>query len=179
MLILVMVGVGLVLAASVQALEIERLAGLWTVFVEGPTADANLAGRLGFWSAVVDLTREYPLGTLGPPSLILGTAIDNTWFRSLAQGSVMYLASSLLLMAAPIGAGRSPIGEALALVTLVLIAAGMTQTPMYYPVVYLFWLLLGAGLQWSVDTMKRARPLPHRRLDSRREAGAEPAIRGA
>jgi hypothetical protein len=44
--------------------------------------------------------------------------------------------------------------------TAVLVAvAGLTQTPLDYPVICLFWVLLGAGLQSSVVPLASGRAL--------------------
>ena len=66
----------------------------------GPQADATwLPGPAV--GCVIALGSLYPWGTWGSPELALGTAVDNAWFRVLAQGSVIYL----LTLAAVVTAG--------------------------------------------------------------------------
>jgi len=129
---------------------VTRFGALLDVVTQGPRADVNLAGRLDYWSAVMDLNVLYPWGTWGPPEMILGTAVDSSWFRAFSQGSVPYVASLALLLAAPYALRDSRFGRGLVLVAVVVAVAGLTQTPVDYPVIYLFWVLLGAGLQSTV-----------------------------
>jgi hypothetical protein len=110
----------------------------------------NLAGRLDYWSAVVDLNVYYPWGTWGPPELLLGTSVDSSWFHAFAQGSVPYAASLALLLAAPLFLLHTRHGRALVLMAVLVAAAGLTQTPLGYPVIYFFWALLGVAMQSSV-----------------------------
>ena len=134
-----------------------RFGALLDVVSQGPRADANLAGRLDYWSAVMDLNVLYPWGTWGPPETILGTAVDSSWFRAFSQGSVPYVASLALLIAAPYAVRDSRFGRGLVLVAVLVAVAGLTQTPVDYPVIYLFWVLLGAGLQSTVVARSRSR----------------------
>ena len=129
---------------------VDRFGALAAVFAQGPQADANLAGRLDYWAAVIDLNAVYPWGTLGPPEALLGSAVDSTWFRVLAQGSVPYLGTLVLLLAAPFAIREPKFGNTLIMVTVLFAVAGLTQTPFNYPVALLFWALLGAALQASV-----------------------------
>ncbi len=119
------------------------------MLAEGPTADPNLAGRLDFWSAVTRLNAVYPWGTLGSPELILGTSIDSTWFRAFGQGSVLYVgALALMLLSATLVGGSVPASRSL--VAVVVAVAGVTMNPFGYPVIVLFWALLGATLRSAV-----------------------------
>ena len=136
-----------------------RFGALLDVLTQGPRADANLAGRLDYWSAVLDLNVVYPLGTLGPPEMLLGTAVDSSWFRAFAQGSVPYAATLALLLIAPLAVRNTRFGRGLVLIAVLVAVAGLTQTPLEYPVIYLFWLLLGAGLQSSVMARTSARAI--------------------
>ncbi|MFI5260014.1 MAG: hypothetical protein ACHQ01_10470, partial [Candidatus Limnocylindrales bacterium] len=145
-----LVGAAVVLAIGPSQELLSRFGSLLNVVTKGPTADPNLAGRLDYWSAVLNLNLTYPLGTLGPPETILGTAVDSSWFRAFAQGSVPYVAALASLLVAPLAVRNSRFGRGLVLVAVIVAVAGLTQTPLDYPVIYLFWVLLGAGLQSSV-----------------------------
>jgi hypothetical protein len=129
---------------------LDRFGALFQVLTRGPQADANLTGRIDFWSGVLVLNSSYPWGTWGPPELLLGTAVDSAWFRALAQGSVPYAATLALLIVAALAVRRSRHGDTLRLVAVVVAVAGLTQTPFAYPVIALFWVLLGDCLQSSV-----------------------------
>jgi hypothetical protein len=124
----------------------ERFGGLLAVLTEGPGADPNLAGRIDYWTAVLSLNAAYPWGTWGPPELLLGSAIDSTWFSAFAQGSVPYAFTLGLLLLAAAWVSRGPYGRALRVVAVAVAVAGLTQNPFGYPVIVLFWVLLGAAL---------------------------------
>jgi hypothetical protein len=145
-----LVGAAVVLTIGPAQELLSRLGSLVNVVTKGPTADPNLAGRLDYWAAVLNLNLSYPFGTLGPPETILGTAVDSSWFRAFAQGSVPYVAALASLLVAPLAVRNSRFGRGLVLVAVLVAVAGLTQTPLDYPVIYLFWVLLGAGLQSSV-----------------------------
>ena len=145
-----LVGATVVLTIGPSQELLGRFGSLLNVVTKGPTADPNLAGRLDYWSAVLNLNVTYPLGTLGPPETILGTAVDSSWFRAFAQGSVPYVAVLATLLVAPLAVRNSRFGRGLVLIAVLVAVAGVTQTPLDYPVIYLFWALLGAGLQSSV-----------------------------
>ena len=149
--------IGLALVIAPKGALIQRFSALIAVAVEGPRADANLAGRLDYWSAVTALNRIYPFGTLGPPELLLGSAVDSTWFRAFSQGSVLYVASLGLMLAVSLVVGDRRYRLALKLVTVMVAVAGLTMDPFGYPVIYLYWLLLGAALQSEVTVRLSAR----------------------
>jgi hypothetical protein len=142
------VSVALVIAPQ-GALQ-ERFGALVQVFMLGTRADPNLAGRLDYWSAVSALNSVYPWGTWGSPELLLGTAVDSSWFRAFGQGSVPYVAAMALLILASLLVGRGRDGNALRLVAVLVAVAGLTQVPFGYPPIVLFWVLLGVGLESSV-----------------------------
>ncbi|MGZ8502053.1 MAG: hypothetical protein ACXWW6_04285, partial [Candidatus Limnocylindrales bacterium] len=127
------------------------------IAIEGPRSDANLAGRLDYWSAVTALNRIYPFGTLGPPELLLGSAVDSTWFRAFSQGSILYVASLGLMLSVSLVVGDPRYRLALRLVTVMIAVAGLTMDPFGYPVIYLYWVLLGAALQPEVRARLSAR----------------------
>jgi O-Antigen ligase len=146
---------GLVAAAVVLALEPSgtltgRFGALLNVLTQGPTADPNLAGRLQFWAAVVNLNAVYPWGTWGSPEMFLGTAVDSSWFVAFAQGSVPYVASLALLIFAPLAVRDPRFGRTLLLSSALVGVAALTQTSLGYPATFVFWALLGSGLQSSV-----------------------------
>jgi O-Antigen ligase len=155
---------GLVAAVVVLAIEpagalVGRFGALLDVLTKGPTADPNLAGRLDYWSAVMNLNVVYPWGTWGPPEMLLGTAIDSSWYEAFAQGSVPYAATLALLLIAPLAVRNTRFGRGLVLVAVLVAVAGLTQTPLGYPVIYIFWALLGVGLQASVAARTSARAI--------------------
>ncbi len=162
--------VGLAIAVAVVvviALEpsrglVDRFGALFAVWSDGPRADPNLAGRLDYWASVLDLSVRYPWGTWGPPELLLGSAVDSSWFRVFAQGSVVYVGALALLLVAPFVLRATRFGGALMLIAVLIAVAGLTQTPPGYPVIYLFWALLGAGLQSSVSDRATASVRPAR-----------------
>lgn len=125
----------------------QRFGALLAVWAEGPMADANLAGRLDLWADAVRINVAYPWGTWGSPEMLLRNSVDSAWFRVFAQGSVPYLASLFLLLGTAFAIGRGRHGGALRLVVVLIAVAGLTQTPFGYPVIVLFWVLLGAELQ--------------------------------
>jgi len=167
---------------------VNRFGALLAVLVEGPRGDANLAGRVDFWASVLDLNVLYPWGTWGSPELLLGTPVDSSWFRVFAQGSVFYVAALVLLLTAPFGLRSTRFGGALMLLAVLLAVAGLTQIPFGYPVALLYWALLGAALQSSVnDRAARARDLaargrawrPIRDADARGARGVRPGAGSA
>ncbi len=129
-----------------------RFGAMIQVLTQGPGADPNLSGRLDYWAAVVDLNAVYPWGTWGSPELLLGSAVDSSWFRAFAQGSVLYVTTMVLLIGASLTVGEFRHRQALRMVAVLVAVAGLTQTPFSYPSIILFWVLLGAGLQWCVDS---------------------------
>jgi O-Antigen ligase len=153
-----LVGAAGVLAVGPSQELLGRFGSLLDVVTKGPRADPNLAGRLDYWSAVLDLNVKYPFGTWGPPETILGTAVDSSWFRAFSQGSVPYVAALASLLVAPLAVRDSRFGRGLVLVAVLVAVAGLTQTPLDYPAIYLLWVLLGAGLQSSVVSRASVRP---------------------
>ncbi len=135
---------------------LSRLGSSANVVTQGPTADPNLAGRLDYWAAVMNINLQYPFGTLGPPETILGSAVDSSWFRAFAQGSVPYVAALAVMLFAPLAVRDHVFGRGLVLLAVLVAGAGLTQTPIDYPVIYIFWVLLGAGLQASAAAHESA-----------------------
>lgn len=162
-----------VVVTILPAQSFGRFEALADVLAQGAGADRNLAGRIDFWVEAADLSRQYPLGTWGPPEAPLGTAIDSEWFSAFAQGSIVLVFAQLLLLLAPVGVGTYQGRHALWLLAIVIAVAGITQTPMSYAPIFLFWALLGSGLQWAVDHRWRRIPLSEARL----RAGSRTAAR--
>lgn len=146
-----------VVAMGPSTALVARLGALLDVLSQGPRADVNLAGRLDYWSGVVNLNMVYPWGTWGSPQLLLGTAIDSSWFGVFAQGSVLYVVSLALLLVAPLWLRNTRVGPALVPMAVLIAVAGLTQNPFSYPVIILFWVLLGAGTQASADALTAPR----------------------
>lgn len=145
------VAVAVVVAVQPSQGLVDRFGALAAVWAQGPRADANLAGRLEYWASVIDLNAIYPWGTWGPPEMLLGSAVDSTWFRVLAQGSVPYVGALVLLLVSPFTIRGSKLGDVLIMLTVLIAVAGLTQTPLNYPIALLFWVLLGGALQGSVS----------------------------
>ena len=103
------------------------------------------------------LNSIYPWGTWGPPELLLGTAVDSSWFETFAQGSVPYAAALGLLLISAATLGGFRYRHALRVLAVFIAVAGLTQTPFGYPPILLFWVLLGAGLQVSATARAPAR----------------------
>lgn len=139
---------------------VDRFGALLAVWAQGPRADANLAGRLDYWASVLDLNVLFPWGTWGPPELLLGSAVDSSWFRVFAQGSMLYVAAFVLLLVAPFGVRSTKFGDALVLLAVLMAVAGLTQTPLGYPAAFLYWGLLGASLQSSRPATRMRSPVP-------------------
>ena len=151
---------------------IDRFSALAAVWTQGPQADANLAGRLDYWSAVIDLNAVYPWGTWGPPELLLGSAVDSTWFSVFAQGSMPYVGALLLLLATSFATLGTRFGDTLVPLTVLIAVAGLTQTPLSYPVIYLWWALLGAAIQSLVTDREASSELPGLDVRARSTIGA-------
>ncbi len=182
----VVAAVVLVIAVEPSQGIVDRFSALVAVAVHGPTADANLAGRLAYWSSVIDLNALYPWGTWGPPELLLGSAVDSTWFRVFAQGSVAGVGALVLLLAVPLATQGARFSESLTVVTVIMAVAALTQTPFDYPISFLFWGLLGAVLQASrlrSETgpvrVPASSPGPPPDRDSRRTRESRPWATGA
>jgi hypothetical protein len=165
--VVVLVAAAVALIIGIPDAAIQRFASLVAVVTQGPQADANLAGRLDYWSAVTTLNATYPWGTLGPPELLLGTAVDSSWFETFAQGSVPYAATLGLLLLSAMSITEFRYRQALRVMTVLIAVAGITQTPFGYPPIALFWVFLGAGLQSSVTARARASWSPRSVIDAR------------
>jgi len=117
-------------------------------FLPGSALDPNMTGRLELWSAAGALSASYPLGTWGPPEMILGTAVDSDWVRLFLQASIFgVVAVGLMLIGGAALANRSlATGRALAASSIVVGFSMITQTPLGYPPIALYWLLVGFSI---------------------------------
>lgn len=149
-----------VVLIGIPGSAVERSGSLLAVLAQGPQADPNLAGRLDYWSAVTALNSIYPWGTWGPPGLLLGTAVDSSWFQAFAQGSVPYAGALGLSLVAALRVGLFRSHHALSMIAVFVAVAALTQTPFGYAPIVLFWVLLGAGLQSSVASRIPRRAIP-------------------
>ena len=143
----VLVGWGiLALWGTPAASLIERLTAGASLVTGG--TDPNFAGRVQFWTNGLALLRTHPFGTFGPPELLLGTAVDSEWVRTLLQGGPLLLVA--LAMALIGGAwfadGRRADGRALRAASLFMIVAGVAEIPLQYPPALVYWALVGAWL---------------------------------
>lgn len=113
--------------------------------------DPNVAGRLQFWSAGWELLRHHPIGTLGPPELLLGSSVDSEWVRALLEGGPIFLFALLLALAG--GAafyGADTAGtRAMRAISVFVAVAGITQLPLEYPPAFVYWALVGASMASS------------------------------
>ena len=116
--------------------------------VLGGGSDPSVIGRIQFWDASLHLLLAHPFGTLGPPETLLGTAVDSDWVRALLQGGPAYvLALGLALVGgAAAFTADSREGRAVRACCVFLAVASISQLPMEYPPVYVFWAMLGGVL---------------------------------
>lgn len=115
------------------------------ISVVGGGSDPNVAGRIEFWRAGLDLLASHPLGTLGSPERLLGTAVDSDWVRALLQGSVIYGAALALALFGGALVFRSNLPEwrLFAALSVFVAVAALTQLPLEYPGAILYWALVG------------------------------------
>ncbi|TCJ18880.1 hypothetical protein E0L93_05100 [Rubrobacter taiwanensis] len=129
---------------------VDRFAGGLSVVTQGSTADQNLVGRFKFWSEALRLHSEYLLGTFGPPEYKLGTAIDNDWVRLLVQGGIIYVLTFILMLGAGISLlWREGEGRFIGALSGAIALAGLTQTPLGYTPILLYWFILGVVFSYG------------------------------
>lgn len=134
----------------VNYVAFERFKSGIEVFLYGVSADQNFLTRVEVWKQSLGLFKKYPLGTFGPPELILGTAVDNDWIRLLLQGGIMYVASFLIMIFAGIlipKSSESKVGKFLLYMSLTLPVVAISETPTIYIPMAIYWFGLGLFLQ--------------------------------
>ena len=141
----VVVGVGM---AGADLSGVTRLLEGLSSLLPGATFDPSITGRLDSWSAAGALSAIYPMGTWGPPEVLLGGAIDNDWVRLFLQATVAGVAGlGVMLVGGILVADRSrPIGAALTACSVVIAIAALTQTTLTYPPITLYWLVVGISV---------------------------------
>jgi len=137
--------------------------------------DPNAAGRLEFWKAGLALLRTHPFGTLGPPEVLMGTAVDSEWIRALLQGGpILLVALGIALLGGAI-LSRQPGPERRTVqgMSVFIAVAGLTQIPLEYPPALLFWAMVGALLAMPTEPgAGEARDVPHQDDAVRPRGGA-------
>ena len=110
--------------------------------------DPNMAGRVQFWESSMALYRSHPLGTFGPPEMLLGTAVDSEWVRTLLQGGPLLVATLGLALFGGAFAlrGRGPDTWAVRSLSIFIAVAGIAEIPLQYPPAVIYWALIGAML---------------------------------
>ena len=143
-LVVVMLGWAALSTAGAPAGTLAERVGSGIGLVTGGS-DSNLSGRFAYWDAALRLLASHPLGTLGSPEQLLGTAADSEWIRSLLQGSVVFVAAlGLMLIGGALNRGDDgPQRIVLRALCVFMAIAGLTQLPLQYPVTYIFWALVG------------------------------------
>ena len=134
-------------AARAPVVELPgRLVSGFGYVLGGP--DPNASGRVEFWRAGLDLLRAHPFGTLGPPEVVMGTAVDSEWIRALLQGGPILLAALgiALLGGAVLSGNPGPERKTVRGLSVFIAVAGLTQIPLEYPPALLFWAMVGASL---------------------------------
>jgi hypothetical protein len=143
----VLAGIVLIAMGFIDVAIFERMY-LGLAAALGAGTDPGVTGRINLWAAALDLLGTRPLGTLGPPEFMLGAAVDNGWVRVLVQGSVPFAAAlGLMLLPAflrPLAATED--GQRLRALSMLIALAAVSQTPLSYPPVILYWFLVGAVL---------------------------------
>lgn len=114
----------------------------------GSGTDPSVTGRADQWASALRLLETNPLGTFGPPELVLGGAIDNGWIRVLAQGGALYAGALALMLLHGIVLGVRAAGDAsrLGVASLLVAAAAASQVPLGYPPILIYWLLVGVAI---------------------------------
>lgn len=126
----------------------ERLTDMIRVFGAGLGEDPNWDARVLAWKEALDLYREVPWGTLGPPELMLGHFIDSEWVRLLVQGGVALVCAYILSLLGGLRylTYRKPEKSFLAMASVGLVILSITSTPMGYPPIALYWVCVGLVL---------------------------------
>jgi hypothetical protein len=141
-------GAATVFPQYVDALT-ERISSAVRILTEGVEADRNFAGRIAFWGSAWELLQRRVLGTLGPPELMLGTAVDNDYLRIALQGGFLYAGAWILFLVWLMRTGLRGDGDRFIGAGAVFLAfTALTQTPsMYVMVVGMFSLFVGVHIE--------------------------------
>lgn len=130
---------------------------LFQTVSEGVAVDPNAIGRVLMWKeAITEQLRNYPFGTLVPPSYALNSAIDSYYVTTLVQGTIIFTILFLLFMISVTNLGVTLIkkakleckliGSTLIGFVGVIAGASFTLSPILQPqVIALFWSVLGFG----------------------------------
>ena len=116
--------------------------------------DPNVVGRIEFWEAGLRLLGSHPFGTLGPPELLLGTAVDSDWVRALLEGGPIFIAALALALGggALIRGDDGPERRLVRGLSVFVAVAAITQLPLQYPAAYLYWAVVGAAVATPMRT---------------------------
>lgn len=140
-------------APTVHDALIIRVSRLLEALTAGGPADPGVAGRFNFWEAGIADFVDRPLGTLGPPQMVINSGIDNEYLFTLLQGGVVYLALLGWVMVAAVRTAvrveSSPMPLAL---PLYLLFVGVSQVVTQTIPAVLFWAILGAALAHHRNT---------------------------
>jgi hypothetical protein len=151
MYLIISLAIGYLLIINIEALEpfLYRLISAFGIFTNGISSDSNLSGRFEAWKLVINVFFSYPFGTLGSPELIIGSFIDNEWVRLLIQGSFVFIIAFLMLFwnIYKLGGIGGNLGTLLRLLLLCILLNGITQIPLSYSAVYMFWFFIGILLR--------------------------------
>ncbi len=126
---------------------VTRLASALALFDRGVAADRNLQGRLNAWADAWAFSADHPVGTLGPPQVLLGGFIDNEYVSLFVQGSAPLLAAFLLALLSPLVLRRRgvPHAGALLLVAALVALFSLTMLPLES--------FRGAALVWLMGAL--------------------------
>lgn len=135
----------------------------------GGTSDANFAARIEVWEQAIDFTREYPLGTWGPPQALFGASVDNQFVSLYMQGGALLVAAFLLALAAPIAMKRRGVPHAgvMASASVVMVVSSLTMLPLDSPIpAALLWMLAAYAL--SRPVVNGEDPATHQKVSASR-----------
>ncbi|MHB1340851.1 MAG: hypothetical protein ACYC77_01600 [Coriobacteriia bacterium] len=133
------------ISSELYARFLERWASLPALLLQGPSADPNAVGRLEAWGQALEFWRGRPLGTFGPPQVLVGTFMDNDFVALLVQGGVLLV----LAYAGALCVGvrhrlESPVAPAIAPLIGLVVMAGITQNAVaFVPTIALLWSVIG------------------------------------
>ena len=144
---------------------VTRLTSALEVLDRGVAADRNLLGRVNAWAEAWEFSADYPLGTLGPPQVLLGGFIDNEFVSLFVQGSALLLAAYVLGLLSPLALRRRgvPHADALLLVAALIALFSLTMLPLEsFRGAALVWLMAAVAMGGPVQADRHSlhRPAP-------------------